>query len=72
MRIRPLLIFFAAIVLMVALWRLLPRTETFPMSYGYIERDRWTGSAKACSVNDPEMWLRSRSKDPLRVCLDLD
>jgi hypothetical protein len=29
------------------------RWETMPASWGYIERDRWTGRASACSVENP-------------------
>jgi hypothetical protein len=67
-----LLLCLATLVLVTALWRLLPRTETLPTAYGYIERDRWTGSAKACSVESPFNWLHSTSNDPMRVCLSLD
>jgi hypothetical protein len=33
----------------VLMWR----WETIPVSWGYIERDRWTGRASACMVEIP-------------------
>src|SRR5438105_1700894 len=32
---------------------LLWRWETIPASWGYIEHDRWTGRASACTVENP-------------------
>lgn len=36
---------------------LLSRWETIPASWGYIERDRWTGRASACMVENPYSFI---------------
>jgi hypothetical protein len=51
-------IILATTVLLVAVaglagGALLLRWETIPVSWGYIERDRWTGRASACMVENP-------------------